>query len=65
MTNERPWDLARVAEVSDRTWKLAEESHKPIIRRFEKHKVRSSFKDKIWGADLADIQLISKCNKRF
>ena len=25
----------------------------------------SSFKDKIWGADLADMQLISKFNKRF
>ena len=25
----------------------------------------STFKDNIWGADLADIQLISKCNKGF
>ena len=44
---------------------LAEELHKPIIRKFEKRKVHSLFKDNIWGADLADMQLISKFNKGF
>ena len=44
---------------------LAGELHKPIIRKFEKIKVHSSFIDNIWGADLADIQLISKFNKEF
>ena len=44
---------------------LAEEVHKTIIRKFKKIKVYSTFKDNIWGADLADIQLISKCNKGF
>ena len=43
---------------------LAEESHKPIIRKFKKRKVYSGFKDNIRGADLADMQLISKLNKR-
>ena len=42
---------------------LTEEPHKPIIRKFEKRKVRSSFIDKTRGADLADMQLISKFNK--
>ena len=42
---------------------LAEELHKPIIRKFKKTKVRSTFRDNIWGADLADMQLISKFNK--
>ena len=42
---------------------LANELHKPIIRKFKKIKVYSSFKDNIWGADLADTQLISKYNK--
>ena len=42
---------------------LANELHKPIIRKFQKRKVYSSFEDNIWGADLADIQLISKYNK--
>ena len=39
---------------------LANELHKPIIRKFKKRKVYSSFKDNIWGAYLADMQLISK-----
>ena len=42
---------------------LANELHKPIIRKFKKRKVYSSFKDNIWGVDLADTQLISKYNK--
>ena len=44
---------------------LADELYKPIIRKFEKTKVYSSFRDNIWGADLADMQLISKFNKGF
>ena len=42
---------------------LAEELHKPIIRKFEKRKVYSFFKDNIWGDDLASKQLISKFNE--
>ena len=42
---------------------LADELHKPIIKKFKKRKVHSVFKDNIWGADLTDMQLISKCNK--
>ena len=44
---------------------LADELHKPIIRKFKKRKMYFSFTDNIWGADLADMQLLSKCNKRF
>ena len=43
---------------------LVDELHKPIIRKFKRCKVYSSFKDNIWEADLVDMQLISKCNKR-
>ena len=35
---------------------LADESNKPIIKKFEKIKVYSQFKDNIWGVDLADMQ---------
>ena len=35
--------------------KLDEELHKTFIRKFEKWKVYSSFKDNIWGTDLADM----------
>ena len=44
---------------------LAEELHKPIIKKFKEGKVYSVFKDNIWGVDLADMQLISKFNKGF
>ena len=44
---------------------LTEELHKPIIKKFKKRKVYSGFKDHICGADLADMQLISKFNKGF
>ena len=44
---------------------LAEGLHKPIIRNLKKTTVYSGFKDNIWGADLADMQLISKFNKGF
>ena len=44
---------------------LAEKLHKPIIRNFKERTVYSEFKDNIWGADLADMQLISKFNKGF
>ena len=43
--------------------KLAEELRRPIIRKFNKRKVFSSFIDNICGADLANMQLISKFNK--
>ena len=39
---------------------LANELHKSIIRKFEKRKVYSTFKDNIWGVDL---QLLSKYYK--
>ena len=42
---------------------LAKELHKPIIKNFKRRKVYSSFKDNIWGVDLADMTLISKFNK--
>ena len=42
---------------------LADELHKPVIKKFNKRKVYSSFKDNIWGVDLADIQVLSKQNK--
>ena len=44
---------------------LAKELHKPIITKFEKRKLHSSFIDNIWGAYLTDIQLISTFNNRF
>ena len=44
---------------------LAEELHKPIIRKSNKRKLHSPFIDNIWGAGLAYMQLIGKFNKGF
>ena len=42
---------------------LAEELHKPVIKKFNKRKVYSQFKDNIWGVDLVDMQSLSKKNE--
>ena len=41
--------------ISEANYQLADEFHKPIIRIFKKRKVYSSFRDNIWGVDLADM----------
>ena len=51
------------AKLTLQNEQLAEELNKPIIRKFKKRKVYSTFKDNIWGVDLADMQLLSKYNK--
>ena len=50
-------------KITPQNEQLADQLHKPIIRKFKKRKVYSAFKDNIWGADLADMQLLSKYNK--
>ena len=42
---------------------LADELHKPVIKKFNKRKVYSQFTDSIWGVDLADMQSLSRKNK--
>ena len=44
---------------------LAEELHRPIIKKINKRKTHSAFIDNIWVADLVDMQLLSKFNKGF
>ena len=44
---------------------LGEELHKSVIRKLNKRKAHSPFTGNICGADLADMQLISKFNKGF
>ena len=53
-----PSSLERI--VKDSSLILADEQHKPVIKKFNKRKVYSQFKDNIWGADLADMQSLSK-----
>ena len=61
----RPFSSASQLANNKENMQLADERHKPIIRKFKKRKVYSSLKDNICGADLADIQLLSKFNKGF
>ena len=41
--------------ANEPNYQLANELHKPIIKKCKKRKVYSSFKGNIWGVDLADI----------
>ena len=49
--------------VNEPNYQLADELYKPIIGKLKKRKVYSSFRDYIWGVDLADMQSLSKYNK--
>ena len=42
---------------------MANELHKPIIKKFKKWKLCSSFRDNIWVVGLAVMQLLVKYNK--
>ena len=46
--------------VKDSSLILADELHKPVIKKFSKRKVYSQLKDNIWGVDLADMQIVKK-----
>ena len=56
----KPSSLKRMVEPN--SLKLADELHKPVIKKINKRKVYSQFKDNIWGVDLADMQSLSKKN---
>ena len=42
---------------------LAQELHKSIIKKFNKKKVHSRFKDNIWARDLAEMGSLSSLNQ--
>ena len=44
---------------------LADELHKPIKRKFTRRKVESTDVDKIWSADLVDMQNLQKYNSGY
>ena len=55
--------LECVKKLKDSSLILADELHKPVIKKFNKRKVYSQFKDNIWGVDLADMQSLNRKNK--
>ena len=52
-----------VSDKIKQNQQLADELHKLIIKKFKIKRVYSSFTSDVWGADLADMQLISKLIK--
>ena len=42
---------------------LAQEIHKPIIKKFIRRKVQARFKDNIWLPDLAEMGLFRSKNR--
>ena len=61
MQNKFPGSGIKNENISNK--ELAQELHQLIIKKFKKRKAQSPFIDNIWGADLADMQLISKFNE--
>ena len=59
----KPSSLERKGSGFESSSILADELHKPVIKKFNKRKVYSQFKDNIWGVDLADMQSLSRKNK--
>ena len=53
----------KLSSLESSSLKLADKLHKPVIKKFNKRKVYSQFKDNIWGVDLADMQSLSKKDK--
>ena len=56
-------DTTKASSLERSSLILADELHKPAIKKFNKRKVYSQFKDNIWGVDLANIQSLSKKSK--
>ena len=43
---------------------LAQELHKPMIKKFKKRKVYVRFKDNIWAVDSAEMGSLSSLNRK-
>ena len=59
-----PENIGSGININTNNQQLAKELYKPIIRKFKKRTVYSELRDNIGGADLADMQLISKFDKK-
>ena len=55
--------VATLANKSMPNYQIANELHKPIIRKFKRRRYYSSLRYSIWGVDLAYIQSLSKYNR--
>ena len=46
--------------ANEPNYQLAGENHRQVFKKFKRRKVYSSFRDNIWGVDLADMEPLSK-----
>jgi len=62
--NRFGWGLKKTT-IPGMTWtdQFADELHKPVVKNFRKRKVYVNGIDKIWAADLVDMQSFSKFNR--
>ena len=44
---------------------MAQELHKPVIKKFLRSKIYARFKDNIWNANLVEVGLLSSFNRGF
>ena len=49
--------------ATEPNYHFTNELHWQVIKKFMRRQVYSSFRDNIWGVDLADMQSLSKYNK--
>ena len=50
--------------ATELNYQLANELHRQSIKKIKRRKFYSSFRDNIWGVDLADMQSLSKYNQK-
>ena len=56
--------LSKQTKILQFTDELAEDLYKPVTRKFQRSRVNVNSIDKIWAADLIDMQAFSKDNNR-
>ena len=55
--DKKTWSEMNVTE------QLAEELHKPVIKKLKRRKAYARFKENIWTIDLAEMESLSSKNK--
>ena len=51
------------SKLTPQNQQLAKELHNLLLKNLKKERYTQHLKDNIWGADLADMQLLSRYNK--
>ena len=54
---------SKIGVATKQNYQFSNKLHRLIIRKFKRREIYQSFRDNIWGVDLADMQSLSKYNK--